>query len=125
MAQPAMQSDKWVKSHVPTGNSNENYNNLSTAEFNGKKYLAYTHGAHFNYSATALVVMDVTDPAKAEVVLKLPFRDLVKRDDKGANTKWTGKGAFSDAILYTAGDKMYACFVDTNFNVLGAVEFTK
>ncbi len=116
------QANGWKKLHNATGDSNCNFNCISTTEFKGKKYIAYTQGAHFNYSSPALVILDATDPDSAEVVMKYSFDNLVKRDENWANTNWTGTGAFSDVLLTTTGNTMHAYFIDTNFNVLGCIE---
>ena len=90
---------------------NDNFTCLSAAEFKGKKYLAYTQSAHFDYSACKLVILDVTDPLKVNKVY-----------EQNIEGKFSGKGAFADVILYTTQDKMYAYYVDVNKNTLGGVE---
>jgi hypothetical protein len=49
----------------------ENYNCISTAEVNGKKYLAMTASCHFNYDYTDIIVLDVTNVAEVKEVFKI------------------------------------------------------
>ena len=49
----------------------ENYNCISTAEVNGKKYLAMTASCHFDYDYTDIIVVDVTDVTAVKEVFRI------------------------------------------------------
>ena len=81
----------------------ENFNCISTAEVNGVKYLALTMSCFFDYDATDLVVLDVTNPDATTLVFKLQIN------------KYHGAGefAFSDVFIKAEGNDLAAYVVDS------------
>lgn len=101
----------------------ENYNCIATADFKGKKYAAIVKGCHFDYDATDVVLLDVTDPTKAEEVMIVDCDSWVDRSEAWANLDWTGAGAYSDVLLVPGENELNMFFVDANFNVIGSVMY--
>ena len=63
--------EAWAEIYVTGSTWMENYNCISTAEVDGKKYLAMTASCHFNYDYTDIIVLDVTDVAAVKEVFKI------------------------------------------------------
>jgi hypothetical protein len=63
--------EAWSEIYVTGSSWMENYNCISTAEVNGKKYLAMTASCHFDYDYTDIIVLDVTDLAAVKEVFKI------------------------------------------------------
>mgnify|MGYP002513515820 FL=1 len=63
--------EAWSEIYVTGSSWMENYNCISTAEVNGKKYLAMTASCHFDYDYTDIIVVDVTDVTAAKEVFKI------------------------------------------------------
>jgi hypothetical protein len=63
--------EAWSEVYVTGSSWMENYNCISTAEVNGKKYLAMTASCHFNYDYTDIIVLDVTNVAEVKEVFKI------------------------------------------------------
>lgn len=63
--------EAWSEIYVTGSTWMENYNCISTAEVNGKKYLAMTASCHFDYDYTDIIVVDVTDVTAAKEVFKI------------------------------------------------------
>lgn len=63
--------EAWSEIYVTGSTWMENYNCISTAEVNGKKYLAMTASCHFDYDYTDVIVLDVTDVTAVKEVFKL------------------------------------------------------
>ena len=63
--------EAWSEIYVTGSTWMENYNCISTAEVNGKKYLAMTASCHFDYDYTDIIVLDVTDLAAVKEVFKI------------------------------------------------------
>lgn len=65
----------WTETYVTGSSWMENYNCISTAEVNGKKYLALTASCHFDYDMTDLIVLDVTNPKAAAKVFAIQVKN--------------------------------------------------
>lgn len=63
--------EAWSEIYVTGSTWMENYNCISTAEVNGKKYLAMTASCHFDYDYTDIIVLDVTDLTAVKEVFKI------------------------------------------------------
>ena len=63
--------EAWSEIYVTGSTWMENYNCISTAEVNGKKYLAMTASCHFDYDYTDIIVLDVTDVTAVAEVFKI------------------------------------------------------
>ena len=61
----------WNEVYVTGSTWMENYNCISTAEVNGKKYLAMTASCHFDYDYTDIIVVDVTDVTAVKEVFRI------------------------------------------------------
>lgn len=112
-------NNEWVTSYVTGSSWMENYNCLSTASYNGRKYLAYVMGCHFGYDNTDVVLLDVTDPANATLVYQFDGEMYVTRNDDWSNADWTGAGAYSDVVLSAEEDGVAIWYADSNFNIIG------
>lgn len=64
----------WSEIYVTGSTWMENYNCISTAEVNGKKYLAMTASCHFDYDNTDILVLDVTDLANVQLAFKVEMK---------------------------------------------------
>ncbi len=62
---------EWAEVYVTGSTWMENYNCISTAEVNGKKYLAMTASCHFDYDYTDIIVVDVTDVTAVKEVFRI------------------------------------------------------
>ena len=71
----------------------ENYNCISTAEVNGKKYLAITASCHFDYDYTDIIVVDVTDVTAAKEVFRIQM-----------NHYTTNKSGLTYSDIYIKGE---------------------
>lgn len=112
-------NNEWVTSYVTGSSWMENYNCLSTASYNGRKYLAYVMGCHFGYDNTDVVLLDVTAPANAALVYQFDGEMYVTRNDDWSNADWTGAGAYSDIVLSAEEDGVAIWYADSNFNIIG------
>ena len=63
--------EAWSEVYVTGSTWMENYNCISTAEVNGKKYLAMTASCHFDYDYTDIIVVDVTDVTAVKEVFRI------------------------------------------------------
>lgn len=61
----------WSEIYVTGSTWMENYNCISTAEVNGKKYLAMTASCHFDYDYTDIIILDVTDVTAVKEIFKI------------------------------------------------------
>ena len=112
----------WAASYVTGSSWMENYNCISTAEWNGNKYAAIVAGCHFNYDATDVMLLNVNDPAAAELVYKHAGDGDVAWDwDAGVNPSWTGLGTFSDVLLVPAEEDILMIYVDSNYGAMACV----
>ena len=101
----------------------ENYNCISTADWKGKKYAAIVKGCHFNYDATDVVLLDITNPAEAKDVYAIDCDGMVHRADDWSNLDWTDAGSYSDVLLVPTDDALLIYYVDANFNVIGCTQY--
>ncbi len=111
----------WTKGYATGYSWMENVNCLTIAEYNGKKYAAFTAGCHFNYDSADAVLIDITDPAAPQHVYSY-LGDLdVARDEAFANLDWTGQGTYSDILLVPTADALLMVYVDSNFNGMSCI----
>ena len=112
----------WTTSYVTGSSWMENYNCISTAEWNGNKYAAIVAGCHFNYDATDAILLNVNNPAAAEFVYKHAGDGDVAWDwDAGVNPSWTGAGTYSDVLLVPTADALLMIYVDTNYGAMACI----
>jgi hypothetical protein len=112
----------WGVSYVTGSSWMENYNCISTAEWNGNKYAAIVAGCHFNYDSADVILLNVNNPAAAEFVYKHAGDGDVAWDwEAGANPSWTGLGTYSDVLLVPNGDSLLMVYVDSNYGALACV----
>lgn len=123
LASPALNSsaNAWVTSYVTGYSWMENVNCLATCEHNGKKYAAFTAGCHFNYDDAEAILLDITDPAKAEFIYSYSASYDVERDDKWQNLQFTAAGTFSDILLASTKEGLIMAYVDSNFGSMACV----
>ncbi len=113
----------WVNTYTTGTTWMENYNCISTADWKGKKYAAIVKGCHFDYDATDVVLLDITNPAEAEEVYAIDCDGMVNRDADWKNLDWTGAGSYSDVLLVPTDDALLIYYVDANFNVIGCTQY--
>lgn len=111
----------WKSSYVTGSSWEENYNCISTAEWNGTKYAAILGGVFYNYTDTKLFLLNVDNPASAELVYKHVGTYDITRNDDWSNAWFTGLGTYSDVLLVPAGDTMLMVYVDSNFGSLTCI----
>ncbi|MBR5013874.1 MAG: hypothetical protein IKY16_04635 [Bacteroidales bacterium] len=112
----------WGVSYVTGSSWMENYNCISTAEWNGNKYAAIVAGCHFNYDSADVILLNVNNPAAAEFVYKHAGDGDVAWDwEAGVNPSWTGLGTYSDVLLVPNGDSLLMVYVDSNYGALACV----
>lgn len=93
----------WTETYVTGSTWMENYNCISTAEVNGKKYLALTASCHFDYDYTDLVIVDVTNPKAATMVFSIQV--------KFHTTNAAGL-TYSDVFIKAENGKLAAYVID-------------
>ena len=112
----------WAPTYVTGSSWMENYNCISTAEWNGNKYAAIVAGCHFNYDSADVILLNVNNPAAAEFVYKHAGDGDVAWDwEAGVNPSWTGLGTYSDVLLVPNGDSLLMVYVDSNYGALACV----
>ena len=117
---PAGQST-WATAFITGGTWMENWNCISTAEWNGKKYAAILASCHFDYDSADAFLLDINNPAAAELVYKY-LGDLdVARDENFKNGNWTGGGTYSDILLLPTTDAIHMIYVDGNIGAMTCV----
>ena len=104
----------------------ENYNCISTAEWNGNKYLAVTAGCHFNYDDADAILLNVNDPAVAQHVYTYAGTSDVERADDWSNLSWTGAAQQtefpnSDILIFPTADALVMVYVDAAFGAMSCV----
>lgn len=114
-------ASNWVNSYTTGSSWMENYNAISTAEWNGHKYVAILAGCHFNYDDADAILLNVDDPAAAQHVYTYSGTNDVTRDESWANLNWTGAGTNSDILLYTAEDAIVMTYIDANYGALSSI----
>lgn len=120
-ATPNAGSTEWVTSFVTGSSWMENYNSIATAEWKGNKYAAILKGCHFNYDDAEMLLLNVNNPAAAELVYEYSGTYDVTRSDAWANLDWTGSGAYSDILLVPTEDALLMVGVDSNYGTLTCV----
>jgi hypothetical protein len=94
----------WNEVYVTGSSWMENYNCISTAEVNGKKYLAMTASCHFDYDYTDIIVLDVTDVAAVKEVFKIQMN---------YHTVNGGGLTYSDIYIKNEDGKLAAYVIDS------------
>ena len=113
---------EWATSYVTGSSWMENYNCISTAEWNGNKYAAIVAGCHFDYDAADALLLDVNDPAAAQLLYKHAGDGDADWDwTAGVNNSWTGGGTFSDVLLAPTAEALLMVYVDSNYGTIGCV----
>ena len=93
----------WNEVYVTGSSWMENYNCISTAEVNGKKYLAMTASCHFDYDYTDIIVVDVTDVAAVKEVFRIQMN---------YHTVNAGGLTYSDIYIKNEDGKLAAYVID-------------
>ena len=96
--------EAWSEVYVTGSTWMENYNCISTAEVNGKKYLAMTASCHFDYDYTDIIVLDVTDLTAVKEVFKIQMN---------FHTVNAGGLTYSDIYIKGEDGKLAAYVVDS------------
>lgn len=96
--------EAWSEVYVTGSTWMENYNCISTAEVNGKKYLAMTASCHFDYDYTDIIVLDVTDVTAVKEVFKIQMN---------FHTVNGGGLTYSDIYIKGEDGKLAAYVVDS------------
>lgn len=116
-----VETTDWVTSYVTGSSWQENYNCISTAEWNGGKYAAILMGCHFDYDDPDLLLLDIADPAAAKHVYTYS-NPLDGRDGASwANLYWTGKGTYSDIVLIPTEEALLMVAADSNYGTITCV----
>ncbi len=115
-------TNTWVNSYTTGYSWMENMNCISTAEFGGKKYAAFTAGCHFSYDDAEAILLDITDPTDAKLVYSYAGTNDVTRNDDWTNQKWTGLGTFSDILLIPTENSLVMVYIDSNFGAMSCIE---
>lgn len=95
--------EAWAEIYVTGSTWMENYNCISTAEVDGKKYLAMTASCHFDYDYTDIIVLDVTDVAAVKEVFKIQMN---------FHTVNTAGLTYSDIFIKGEDGKLAAYVID-------------
>ena len=113
--------NSWTPIFMTGSAGNENYNCLSTAEFNGRKYVAYEAGSHWNWGNCPEVhLIDITDISNASETM------MVSSSDITGGASYTGAGASSDVLLTVSDDggTMYIYVTDGNYDCISCISVT-
>lgn len=112
----------WAAAYVTGSSWMENYNCISTATWKENKYAAIVMGCHFDYDAADALLLDVNDPAAAQLLYKHAGDGDADWDwTAGVNNSWTGGGTFSDVLLAPTADALLMVYVDSNYGTIGCV----
>ena len=111
----------WANTYTTGSSWMENYNSISTAEWNGHKYAAILASCHFNYDDADAILLNVDDPTAAQHVYTYAGTYDVVRDDAWANTWWNGAGTNSDILIYPTADALVMVYADANFGAMSCV----
>lgn len=115
-------SADWISSYVTGSSWMENYNCISTAEWNGNKYAAILMGCHFDYDMADAVLLDINEPSSAKHVYKHDGQNDAAWDwTVPANTSWTGSGTYSDILLVPTEDALLMVYVDGNYGTTACI----
>ena len=112
----------WAPAYVTGSSWMENYNCISTATWKENKYAAIVMGCHFDYDAADALLLDVNDPAAAQLLYKHAGDGDADWDwTAGVNNSWTGGGTFSDVLLAPTAEALLMVYVDSNYGTIGCV----
>ena len=112
----------WAPTYVTGSSWMENYNCIATATWKENKYAAIVMGCHFDYDAADAVLLDVNDPAAAQLLYKHAGDGDADWDwTAGVNNSWTGGGTYSDVLLVPTADALLMVYVDSNYGTIGCV----
>lgn len=112
----------WAPAYVTGSSWMENYNCIATATWKENKYAAIVMGCHFDYDAADALLLDVNDPAAAQLLYKHAGDGDADWDwTAGVNNSWTGGGTFSDVLLVPTADALLMVYVDSNYGTIGCV----
>ena len=112
----------WAPAYVTGSSWMENYNCISTATWKENKYAAIVMGCHFDYDAADALLLDVNDPAAAQLLYQHAGDGDADWDwTAGVNNSWTGGGTFSDVLLAPTADALLMVYVDSNYGTIGCV----
>lgn len=118
-----VEKTEWTTAYVTGSTWQENYNCISTAEWNGKAYAAIMMGCHlnFDYDDADMLLLNIDDPAVATHVYTYSGTYDVERDEAWGNMWWTNMGAFSDILLIPTEDALLMVGADNNFGTITCV----
>lgn len=111
----------WAATYVTGSGWMENWNCISTAEWKDHKYAAILSSCHFDYDDAEMHLLNVDNPAEAQLIYSYSGTYDVERAEDWANLNWTAGGTFSDVILIPAGDVMLMAYIDSNFGAMSCV----
>lgn len=111
----------WAVTYATGKTWEDNFNCISTAEWNGNKYAAILHSCHFNYFDAAAVLLDVNTPSAAKHVYTYSGTGDVDRDESWANLNWTAGGTYSDVLLVPTEDALLMVYVDSQYGAMTCV----
>lgn len=118
----------WAPTYVTGSSWMENYNCISTAEWNGTKYAAICAGCHFNYDDADAVLLNVNDPAAAQHVYTYAGTADVDRDENWANLNWTPYSSggqtsapYSDILLIPTDEAIVMVYIDAAYGAMACV----
>ena len=115
-------ASEWAVSHVTGASWMENFNCISTAEWKGNKYAAYTMGCLFAYDAADAVLLDVNNPAAAKQLYKHAGDGDAAWDwGAGVNNSWTNGGPYSDILLMPTEEALLMVYVDGKYGAMACV----
>lgn len=115
-------ASEWAVSHVTGASWMENFNCISTAEWKGNKYAAYTMGCLFAYDAADAVLLDVNNPAAAKQLYKHAGDGDAAWDwGAGVNNSWTDGGPYSDILLMPTEEALLMVYVDGKYGAMACV----
>ena len=106
--------EAWSEVYVTGSSWMENYNCISTAEVNGKKYLAMTASCHFDYDYTDIIVLDVTNVAEVKEVFKIQMN---------FHTVNAAGLTYSDIFIKGENGKLAAYVIDPWMDAVEKYEF--
>lgn len=111
----------WVTSYTTGYSWMENINCITTCEYKDKKYAAFVAGCHFAYDDAEAILLDITDPASAQLVYSYSATYDVERNDAWANMQFSSGGAFSDILLIPSEDALLMVYVDSNYGSMACI----
>ena len=123
-------TSEWAVSYVTGSSWMENYNCISTAEWNGHKYAAIVAGCHFNYDDADAHLLNVDNPAAAQLVYTYSGTYDVTRNEDWANTDWIGNPDAdgqqtpfpnSDVLIFSTEEALVMVYVDAPFGAMSCV----